>query len=982
MLALALFACVAFAQQTVVTLRGQVTDTSGAVIPGATVSVKGQGVSKNASTGADGAFVVPGLTAGKYTVRATSTGFAPYENKAVDVALQMQPLLIALNLPVTKEEVTVSGGPGVKLSTESDNNASALVLRGADLDALPDDPDDLAADLQALAGPSAGPNGGQIFVDGFTGGRLPPKESIREIRINQNPFCGRVRPARLRPHRDFDQAGHGQVPRPGLLQLRRQHLQHAQSVSCQRTALSSGSIGAAWAAPSASGLRSISISSARRSTTTRASTRRYSTPTEPGQLSQAVLTPAARTSFSPRLDYQLSKNNTLVMKYTFFRNGLDNIGVGTFDLASRGYNQLTDGHTFQATETAMIGAHVVNETRFQFMRTNLSDTGDNTLPAISVLQSFNGGGAQIGNSSNLQNHYELQNYTSVLRGTHTIKFGGRMRVSTQDDLSLQNFGGTFTFGGGPGPQLDANGNIIPGVIAPLTSLDVYRETLLLQQRGMTVTQIRTLGLGPSQFTIAGGIPLASVTQADIGAFFQDDWRVRPNLTLSMGLRYETQTNIHDWHDLGPRVSFAWAPGQATGKPTKTVFRGGFGMFYDRIDDNLSLNSFRFNSINPLQVSYIVPYPTFFSTTTVPSTSSLTGKQPLTVDQLASSLRAPYTMQAVGSVERSLPANSTISASYIWSRADHLLLTRNINAPIESLGGALPYGAAPGNIFEYESAGMLKQKQLMVNVNSRFNKNVQIFGYWMLGYARSDTDGSGTIPANQYDLASEWGRSSLDQRQRIFFGGSITAPKAIRLSPFIFWRTGQPYNVTSGRDLSNDGVFNDRPALVPTSAGLDPSRYRTTPLGTFDMNPGPGEPIIPRNFAEGPGYFSVSLRLSRTWGFGPTRGNYNATSDDHHHSDSGRGGSSGGSRGGGPPGGGMRMGGGSFHGGGEGITEHRYNLTLSISSRNLFNHVNAAPPIGNLTSPYFGESTASANSYGLERAQAGNRRLEFQLRFSF
>ena len=89
---------------------------------------------------------------------------------------------------------------GARIDTDPAGNAGALILQKADLEALSDDRDDFAADLQALAGPAAGPNSGQIFIDGFTGGRLPPKQSIREIRINQNPFAAQ-----------FDRPGQGRV---------------------------------------------------------------------------------------------------------------------------------------------------------------------------------------------------------------------------------------------------------------------------------------------------------------------------------------------------------------------------------------------------------------------------------------------------------------------------------------------------------------------------------------------------------------------------------------------------------------------------------------------------------------------------------------------------------------------------------------------------------------------------------------------------
>ena len=187
-LILALSICSVLAQQTGGSLRGQVTDEFGAVIIGATVTVTdASGATKTATTTNEGLYVFNSLVPGKYTVRAMATGFALYENLGVSIQTGRRDVLdIKLSVELEKQEVVVSAEAPV--STDPENNAGALVLRAADLDALPDDPDDLASALQALAGPSAGPNGGQVFIDGFTGGRFPPKESIREIRINQNPF--------------------------------------------------------------------------------------------------------------------------------------------------------------------------------------------------------------------------------------------------------------------------------------------------------------------------------------------------------------------------------------------------------------------------------------------------------------------------------------------------------------------------------------------------------------------------------------------------------------------------------------------------------------------------------------------------------------------------------------------------------------------------------------------------------------------------
>src|SRR5208283_846170 len=182
-----------------------------------------------------------------------------------------------------------------------------------------------------------------------------------------------------------------------------------------------------------------------------------------------------------------------------------------------------------------------------------------------VLGSFNGGGSQNGRTFDTQNSFELQNYTSTIHGTHSLKFGVRIRGQLDDSVSRQNFNGTFTFGGGTlAPVLDSNNQpVLDGsgqqILAPITSIERYRRTILFQQQGLSAAQIRLLGGGATQFDINAGIPALNVHQMDVGIFAGDEWRVRPNLTLSVGLRYELQTNIQDWKDLGPRVAVAWAP---------------------------------------------------------------------------------------------------------------------------------------------------------------------------------------------------------------------------------------------------------------------------------------------------------------------------------------------------------------------------------------------------------------------------------------
>src|SRR2546425_1783022 len=178
----------AFAQQSSGTLRGRVTDEFGGLIVGTTVTVGDQnGVEKSATTDAEGNYSFPSLPPGRYTLHATAPGFAPFENAEVEVtAGRTVPLNITLNVAIEQAEVTITAE--APINTEPENNAGALVLRGEDLNALPDDPDDLADALQALAGPSAGHKRGSSCIHCFSGGPLPPKESKRESRINREPL--------------------------------------------------------------------------------------------------------------------------------------------------------------------------------------------------------------------------------------------------------------------------------------------------------------------------------------------------------------------------------------------------------------------------------------------------------------------------------------------------------------------------------------------------------------------------------------------------------------------------------------------------------------------------------------------------------------------------------------------------------------------------------------------------------------------------
>jgi hypothetical protein len=413
-----------------------------------------------------------------------------------------------------------------------------------------------------------------------------------------------------------------------------------------------------------------------------------------------------------------------------------------------------------------------------------------------------------------------------------------------------------------------------------------------------------------------------------------------------------------------------------------------------------MQAWRLNGIN--QLSYLVQNPTFFPN--VPPVSTLTPQQN-SIFRLDPRLRADYSMQSAIGVERQLPWNTTFAVTYTNTRALHLQQTVPINAPIpgtypvgEPSLGVRPYGAAAGNLFEYESGGLMKQNLFMANFNTRFNKNVSLYGNYSLNYA-NDLPGS---PSNPYNFLQDWGRSTLATRHRFQLVGSVMAPKAIQLSPFLTLNSGRPYNITLGTDLYGDTLQNARPDFA---TGPGPNIV-STPFGYFNTNPVPGSSLnlVPRDYLTSAGLVSFNLRVGRTFGFGPPR-SPNAANAATDGMGGGRGGGRGGfgggggrggfGGGGGRGGGGMRMGGGGR--GGMGTTsvssEHRYTVTLSVMFNNILNHVNPGGYSGVLTSPLFAQPTSLNSGFGGGGAGGGvggfggmssanNRRIELQTRFSF
>ena len=947
LLALFCFSAAVFAQSGNGSLTGQVTDPSGAAIPAATVTLTGPGQStKTAQTDEQGRYTFKDLAPGAYSVAISTQGFSTFTKADIQVA-QDHPQVVNAQLTVTMEtqHVTVES-EGQQLSVNPDNNVGAVVLKGEDLKSLSDDPDELQTELQQLAGPAAGPNGGQIYIDGFSGGKLPPKEAILEVRVNQNPFSaayerlgyGRIdittKPGFQKYHGSIFTFGNDSALNSRNPFVTNQPGYHSQMISGNF----GGPIG-----KKASFFFDVFRRSTDNTSIVNAIVPAADFSPTGTSLSEAIASPSSRTNISPRVDLQLSNNNVMSVRYQHWSNENTNAGIGLFQLPSNGHNATGSENMVQVSDTQVISARTVTQTRFEYRHSQDIQNPLSTDPTLNVIGAFTGGGSSSGTLLGTGNQYELQSQTSMTFGKHALSYGGRVRDISQSVNTTSGYNGTFTFAG-------------------ISSYSIYAQGLA---QNLTPAQIIAAGGGPSQFSIITGNPAASASRIDFALYAEDTWRVRPNISLTGGLRFEGQNHINDHFDIAPRVGFAWGIGGGGNAP-KTVLRAGVGIFYDRFEVNNILQAEQLNGIT--QQQYIVYSPDFLPGN-IPPLNTLAGTATYpTIYQIASNYKTPYVVEGAVGLERQVTRNIKTSVTYVTTHGIHQLLTRNINAPLpgtydpaDPASGIRPFGDV-GNIYQYESAGLYNENQLITNFNIRMGRALSLFGVYTLSFANTNASG-GAFPMNQYNLAESYGPAAWATRNRFFVGGSIGMPYGFSFSPFMVLSSGRPYNITLGQDLNGDSIYNDRPALATTLC----STCVQTSLGIFNINPISGDQLVPVNYLFGPGQFSMNARLSRTFGFGKETGGNGEGG--FHGRGRGRGGLGGRGLSGG--GGGPRFGSSS---------NRRFQLEMGVMAHNIFNKVNLGTPVGNITSPLFGQSNSLAG--GFFNNQSANRSINLFLRFSF
>lgn len=756
------------------TLTITVFDSNRAILPSAQVTLQGaESFQQTLLTNQWGAATFAKLPSGKYRLRVEAEHFEPRER---EIALKTgsQRITIRLEIAPIKEEIVVSQSEREK-GADPRSDTFTTVLTEEQIANLPDDPEEMKAELERMAGPGA-----VFLVDGFAGGRIPPKSQIRQIRFRRNSFAAEYHEAGTvmveiltKPSAGAWHGSLGYGFRNQVLNARNAFAPFRAPEGLQRfeatldVPIKPNRTSLFLAADGRQAFDSKTIVAALPS----------------GDFNDVARQPSRNLYVSARVNHTLSKTHDL--RVNFIRTGSrsDNFGVGNFSLPERAFSSAAADHRLQMAETGTVGSKVFHEFRLQLHWQDISLRPASDSRGLIVLGAFNGGGAQARSEKELA-ELEARGNVDFAWKQHAMRAGILVEAGAYRNLNLSNQNGTFTF----------------------SSLADFLA-------GRPATFNQRVGIRPVDFS-----------HRQLGAYWQDDWRVVPSLTLSYGVRYEWQNNLRDGNNYAPRFGFGWSPF----KNGRTTIRGGVGIFYDwltaaTVGDMLSDDGQRGTSLVIRNPGFPDPFSGGSQFVLPPGRS-----------QRAEDLRNPYIVQGTLDVQRQLPLGMSLLANYSYQRGFHLFRGRNINAPIP--GAGRPDHDA-GNVVQIESTALSLSHALNLTLNSGANKRLS----WMVSYSLSkkvnEADGPLSLPADDFHLRAERGPAGDDRRHRFIITTGLGLPKGWRLAPTFFYNSPLPYNITTGRDDNGDTTFNDRP------------------------------PGMTRNGARGAASWNANMRLSWLFGFG-------------------------------------------------------------------------------------------------------------------
>jgi hypothetical protein len=746
-------------------VRGQVVDQRGSAIGAARVTLSdGAKEPKAATTDGEGRFVFQGIAAGRYRLAVAAIGFTVYSDEVMVGMSSADPLRISLNVESLKNQVEVTAGRGT-LSLDAGANASALVLRGDALKRLPHNQEQLMRVLERMSGSFA--RSLDISVNGLAGASLPPAATIKEIRINSDPFAASYHELGSARVEVETKGGDEQIQASIYFNYRNSALDARNAFSVVKPPLEYRDLGAWWSSK-LFGPRSFIFGLVERQ---RHDDNIPVTAYLPeGPFNANVPTPSKTLLANLRADFVPSDRHTFSVLFNLNQGRQRGSEITSLDLPERSFDARPVEQSLQASWRAIFSPRLVNEAQIRFVRERAANTTENPSAAVEVGGAFNGGGPQCCPERHAGERLSLADNLSFSAGRHFLKTGVIIAGAHLSQLSERDFGGTFYY----------------------ASLSFY--------------QLRR----PLLYTVSTGEPNLGFSLWQFAGYVQDDIRVKSNFTLSPGLRYESQTHLADRNNFAPRLGFAWSPF----KGQNTVIRGGAGVFYQQLEEGRLAEALRYDGVRQRQV--IVNRPRLPD----PLGGRPIDSFPASINRLADGLRTPYQMHAAIGVEQRLPHDAVLTVTYNYVRGLHLFRSRDANAP--QPGTFTRPNPEFGRIAELESSSTATYHGLSIGFSQSIGERVSLFGNYSLSRAIDDADGPTAFPADGYNLIGERGFAARDERHQAFAGALLVLPYRLEVSPMIYFNTGRPYNITTGFDDNGDSVPNDRPTGLRRNSGRGPN----------------------------------------------------------------------------------------------------------------------------------------------------------------
>lgn len=739
------------------TLRVTVLDqTEAALIIAQVTVVDGRGAEHSATVDQNGIAVFENLAPGNYQVKASADSFRPITTP-FNVRRGDNRTTLRLALATIEQTVVVQD----QSAADRRDNGFTQTLTQDEIDSLPDDPDEMADELARMAGPGA-----QIFVNGFRGGRLPPKDQIQQIRFHTNSFSSEYHEAGMIRVEVITKPGMGGWRGQTNFGFRDESLNSKNYFADEKGAEQMRRYMVNFQGPIAKGKTGLTVSFDGNSSYDSRTINALSP--AGGAVTGLAETPTDAMNFSARVEHLMGKTSQLQAEYSRRQNNRNNIGVGDFDLPERAYATENSTDTFRLRSTNVIGKKVFSEFRFSVIDSTLSSSSLSNAPTIRVNEAFTAGGAGQTGDRRAREIEIAQNFDFTIGRKHSMRAGLLLESGWWNSNQRSNAFGTYTF----------------------TSLDAYKAGL------------------PATYSIRTGDPVVDYSQTKAGWYLQDDFRPSKNLQISLGVRQEIQTQVDSKFNFAPRGAFTW---NAT---KKTTVRGGYGIFYDWYDSAVYEQTIRVDGNH--QIDAIVQNPSF------PVTDVSGTRLPASLIR-AASLNQPIIQQASIGLERPLAPWAGFRTDYMWTRGSDSLRSVNINAPVN---GVRP-NPAIGNITEIQSTGKRASDRVTVALDARYAPR-RVLGMVMYQYAnsRSFADSPTSLPSNSLDPDADWGPSGMDVRHRIFFNFNAPIANGVRLGLNVQGSSALPYNITTGLDNNGDTVFNDRAPGVGRNAGRGAAQWTT------------------------------------------------------------------------------------------------------------------------------------------------------------